>query len=175
MNLGLSELMKIKKNLKVQCLLVEFDEGKNSSSRFYKSFVDSNFTKLGNIVNDVSVKHIKLLKGSGRKIRRVGDREAANIIKDYIDIRDFSDIIVDISALPRSIFFLLIGKIITLLDKEYAENSKLKHNLFILTAENAKLDANTIEEGPDLDLNYTFGFSGGLELENHNPIIWFPI
>lgn len=175
MNLGIKELSSVSSALRIQCLLIEFDEGKNSPSDKYKKYVDENTTQLKGMVSSINTKKIKLLKSSDRKTRRVGDREAANIINSYTDIEKFTDIIVDISALPRSVFFSIIGKILSLLDKYSLNNSKISQNLYILTAENAKLDENIIEEGIDEDINYTYGFTDDLELSTNNPIVWFPM
>ena len=175
MNLGISELITTCPKSRIHCLLIEFDEGKNSPSNIYKKYVDENVKQLNSIAPNIETKKIKLLRGSGRKTRRVGDREAANIINSYTDISDYTDIIVDISSLPRSIFFSIIGKILSLLDDHYRKNQKFTHNLYILTSENAKLDSNIVEEGIDEDLNYTYGFTGELELSVNNPIVWFPI
>lgn len=175
MNLGIKELSSVSSAPIIQCLLIEFDEGKNSPSDKYKKYVDENTTQLKGIVSSINTKKIKLLKSSDRKTRRVGDREAANIINSYTDIEKFTDIIVDISALPRSVFFSIIGKILSLLDNYSLNNGKISQNLYILTAENAKLDSNIIEEGIDEDINYTYGFTDDLELSTNNPIVWFPM
>ncbi len=175
MNLGIKELSSINSTFDIHCLLIEFDEGKNSPSDKYKHYVDDNTRQLKEMVPIIATKKIKLLKDSDRKTRRVGDREAANIINNYSDIEDFTDIIIDISALPRSVFFSIIGKILSLLDNYSFNDSKITKNLYILTAENAKLDSNIIEEGIDEDLNYTYGFTGELELSINNPIVWFPM
>lgn len=175
MNLGIKQLSSINKTLSIKCLLIEFDEGKNTPSNRYQKYVTENTNQLNDIVNTLEIKKIKLLKDVERKSRRTGDREAANIINHYSDIQNFTDIIVDISALPRGVFFSIIGKILSLLDEYSINNDKVSQNLYILTAENAKLDSNISEEGVDEEINYTYGFTNELELSIKNPIVWFPM
>jgi len=175
MNLGLKNLI-ANNQIEVNTLLVEFDEGRSSASHDYERYVDDNTSELEMLSGIIIEKReISLWKGSGRKKRRIGDREAAdNIIISYDEIKEYSDIILDISALPRGIYFSLIGKILILIDSHKLGGNEL-HNFFIVTSENAKIDSMTQEEVVDEDLNYTHGFGGGLELTSEVPIIWFPI
>lgn len=175
MNDGIKLIANSNPDVDITCFLIEFNEGIDSSSRDYKKHVENNIKQLHSIQNiSVETKKIEMWKGKGRNKRRIGDKEAADILTSYNDIKSFSEIIVDISALPRSIYFSLIGKLLTLIDTNKL-NGKETNNLFILTSENAKIDQLTLDEDPDDDLKYSFGFGGGLELTFDNPIIWFPI
>jgi hypothetical protein len=175
MNLGIKNLLD-NNQIEVKILLIEFDEGRSSASHDYERYVDENTSELESLSGiNIEKREITLWKGSGRKKRRIGDREAAdNIIMSYAEINEYSDIILDISALPRGIYFSLIGKILLLIDSHKFNSNEL-HNFFIVTSENAKIDSMTQEEVLDEDLNYTHGFGGGLELTSEVPIIWFPI
>lgn len=175
MNKGIEIISSIDKSYNIKCLLIEFDEGKDSPSNRYTPFVEVNKEKLFKIIKYIETKRIKLINDTSRKSRRVGDRAAASIITDYKDLKEFTDIIIDISALPRGVFFSLIGKILILLDENSKNGSRSSQNLYVLTAENAKLDANIIEEGIDEEINYTHGFTKDLELSKKNPIVWFPM
>ena len=175
MNLGIKNLLE-NNQIQVKTLLVEFDEGRSSASHDYEKYVEKNTLELESLSSlNIEKREITLWKGSGRKKRRIGDREAAdNIIMSYDEINEYSDIILDISALPRGIYFSLIGKILLLIDNHKSNGNEL-HNFFIVTSENAKIDSMTQEEVLDEDLNYTHGFGGGLDLTSEVPIIWFPI
>lgn len=176
MNLGISTLLHSSPSISMKCLLIEFDEGKSSHSHAYKSFVDENVLELSELLaNQASeVRKMSLWKGVGKKRRRVGDRQAAEIIKDYSELKNYTDIIIDISSLPRGVYFSLIGKILSLIDT-YA--SDVVPNLFITVAENAAIDALIIEDAADEDLSYLYGFGGEIELTSvlEKPLIWFPI
>lgn len=176
MNIGIKKLIEISPNVKVHCLLVEFDEGKGSPSLKYKDLVEQNESELRNVLKglSISVKKIKLWSTAGKKKKRVGDREAANsIITEACDINAYTDIIVDISSLPRGVYFSLIGKILTLIDN----SNEININLFVLAAENAAIDELIKDRTPDEDLGYLYGYSGQLELasEIDKPTVWFPI
>lgn len=174
MNITISKLIECCPNIDLECLLIEFDEGPNSSSHKFKSLVDENIQELMSLLGSKKLvkKSIALFGGNGKRHKRVGDRNASGIIQNYEEIVIYTDIIIDISALPRGIYFSLIGKILSLV-----ETKPNPINLFVSVAENAAIDIKTKEFGADDDLNYLHGFGGRIELssEIEEPIIWFPI
>lgn len=175
MNMGIEAITNNPSVEKTTCILIDFEEGVGSSSIEYRELVDENFSNLTKIKNiDIVIKKINLWKGKGRNKRRIGDREASDLISSYSDIQEYTDIVVDISALPRGIYFSLIGKILTLIDINI-DNKRELHNLFVVVSENASIDQITTEDEPDDDLKYTLGFGGGLELTSEHPVVWFPI
>lgn len=175
MNEGIKQIVNCNSGVKIKCLLIDFDEGNDSSSKEYKNNVDINLNYLHSLKGiSIETKNISIWKGKGRNKRRIGDKEASDIFTTYNDILEYSDIIVDISALPRGIYFSLIGKLLTLIDINKSGGEE-KHNLFIFTCENAKIDQITIKDEIDQELKFSFGFGGGLELTSDDPIIWFPI
>jgi len=175
MNLGLQSILSNSPNLDIDCFLIEYDEGKSSSSRKYKGQVKENLRVLHGLLpaEKITSKKIELWSSEGKKKKRVGDQKVAEIFKDKDFFGSYTDIIVDISALPRGIYFSLVGQIQAILDNFYVESPL---NFFILTAENATLDAHTREFLPDAELSYVFGFKGGSELtSDKKQIIWLPI
>ncbi len=175
MNLALDKITNLQSNAIIDCLLVEFDEGKNSSSAKYKSLVAANLEFLNNEIkpNIVKLKKIKVWEGTGRNKRKIASRQASDfIITDYDEIKNYSNIIVDISSLPRGIYFSLIGKILYLIDRHDLEKEK---NFFVIVAENTEIDFEIKGNEIESDLDYLKGFGGGLDLSDDSPIIWLPI
>jgi hypothetical protein len=177
MNLGISSLLEISPDTVLDVLLINFTEGENSQSLKYKHLVEGNLKELyARIGKDRIRNHsIKTWEGKGREKRRVGDRRASEIFKSIEELEEYSDIIVDISSLPRGIYFSLIGKLLALIDRHYPIQTD-QPNLIILTAENAVIDSKVREHGIDEELHYQFGFGGGVERESLSlPTIWLPI
>lgn len=176
MNMGIDNLLTSCPNIDLDCLLVSFDEGKSSNSHEYSELVDKNTSELRTLLSGKTIleKNIKLWNTKGRKRRRIGDREAANLFVNYDDIKGYTDIVVDISALPRGVYFSLVGKLLSLIDKYCSDFSK---NLFLCVAENASIDNLIQENSIDEDLSYLYGFGGEIDLaaETEKPLIWFPI
>lgn len=175
MNFALIRLLNSRPDIKLECLLIEFDEGTTSSSLNYNSFVKDNMVEFEKIMDSrpVHKKKIKIKNTTGKRGRIVGDRNAADLIKSHSEIEEFTDIIVDISSLPRGLYFSLIGKILKLIDQKHQN----QQNLFLTVAENVKIDSQIQESDLEEDLTYLHGFGGQIELEanKEQPLIWFPI
>lgn len=175
MNTGIEVLRNSCPDLDIECLLICYDEGGNSSSKKYKSIVDENLAGLMKIIASEKIRkrYIDLWASTGTKKQRVGDRNVAEVFNDSKMFDLYTDIIVDISALPRGIYFSLIGKIQAILDEYYQHFNK---NFFIIISENAQLDSHIKEFEPDSELSYVFGFRGGSELtSDKKQVIWLPI
>lgn len=175
MNGGIQSLKLNCPVIDVDCLLIRYDEGRSSSSKKYKPEVKKNLDTLHNLIGleKIIIKKIELWSAEGKKKKRIGDQNVADVFNDPQLFVDYTDIIVDISALPRGIYFSLVGKIQTMLDEFYMHSDK---NFFIVTAENATLDSHIKEYQPDSELSYVFGFRGGSELtSDKKQIIWLPI
>lgn len=105
--------------------------------------------------------------------RRVASQNAARVFTKSDELSQYSDVIVDISGMPRSIFFPLVGSLLFLLDRD----SAIHTNLFVVVSEDAALDANIghdqIEEFADFLPTFRGGFA--LEATAELPKVWIPI
>ena len=81
---------------------------------------------------------------------------------------------MDVSSLPRGIFFPLIAKLLHLIDN--VTDPRLRPNLAIV-AENAAMDSLIAEAEIDEDADYLHPFRGTAEREAtaSHPKVWFPI
>src|SRR6185436_7818792 len=103
--LGIQSLKNCCPNLDIECLLIQYDEGRSSSSKKYKLLVDANVNNLNTIVptEKIKVRNIDLWTAAGKKKQRVGDKNVADVFNDAKMFDLYTDIVVDISALPRGI------------------------------------------------------------------------
>jgi hypothetical protein len=95
-------------------------------------------------------------------------------------LTDRTDIILDISSLPRVVYLaLMTGILETLIPDRTAPNalSSSNINFQVLVAEDAALDAQILSEDPSNDLVLIPGFSSALHAESVQdwPLVWFPI
>ncbi len=96
-----------------RCLVVEYDEGSTSPSRVHDDLAASNAETLGAVFNrpgQIVKRRIDMLSADGR--RRVGSRRAAEVFESVNDIAEFTDILLDINALPRSIYMPMLAKLL---------------------------------------------------------------
>lgn len=118
------------------------------------------------------------------------DDVSANIalssgIKKVLDkIGTQTDIVLDISSLPRVVYLALLTNLLNKLvpDKKGERSGRPPLeangiNFQVLVAEDAKLDGNIRAEDPSNDLVLIPGFTGALHLESVSdwPTVWFPI
>jgi len=157
-----------------ECLLIEFDEGPNSPSRAYSQLVDKNREILDKLMAGKGTVNSVSLPMWSEDGRRIGARRASESV-DASTINGFTDIVVDISALPRGIYYPIITKLLYHLD-DISEN-RPTCNLHVLIAENVSLDENIQEAGVDENATYLHGFSSDLEQEATAgiPVVWIPV
>lgn len=91
-----------------------------------------------------------------------------------------TDIVLDVSSLPRVVYLsLLTGILSILVSEKEASNALYARGVTfqILAAEDATLDGKIQSEDPSNDLIYIPGFSGALQAESFQdwPLVWFPV
>ena len=121
-----------------------------------------------------AIKETKI-KMKSKDGRRIGSRSSQYVFSDSgEEFNQYSDIIIDISSIPRILYFPLIGKLLHLYDNSIA---KSKSNIHILVSENPNLDVNIEMESIDEKAIYIHGFHGGVDKESNSsiPSIWLPI
>jgi hypothetical protein len=170
---GLYALRQVFDPAELAVTILLFDEGDTSPSRRYESLVQDNLSKLGAIVpvTQIEERQIRMFSTEGR---RITSRSAAAAFRSPSELQQFSDIFVDVSALPRSVYFPVLAKLLFLLDSMTGVRSP---NLFVLVSESAPLDRRIVEEGIDEDAGYIHPFRGGMDRESATgvPKIWFPL
>lgn len=135
----------------------------------YKKFIDKNIEEKGKLcAHWMMEKEISIITRKEYH-RYVGDDE---ISKFYArcDISQYTEILIDISALPKSLYFPLL---LVLVKKCKESNNRI--NLHVIACQDVNLD-NQIIESID-DLRFLKGFAGKLRSVSHKnlPKIWVPI
>lgn len=177
MCLGLQMLLDVNPSCVKKCLLIRYNEGPNSPSLQYQNQTNGNIANIHSLLagkGDICEVDIPMMSQDGR---RIGSRRASDAIDGDI-IKQFDDIVVDISAMPRSIFFPIITKLLYLLDEQGGGSQQASPvNLHVLTAEQVSLDKMIQEEGIDDHATYMHGFSSNLVQESNasSPRIWIPV
>jgi hypothetical protein len=177
---GIEAILKSGRQSVCDCLLVEFDEGPESPSVDYASQVADNVANLKMLLGQqpVITRSIKLWSGTGPDRHRIGSRGAAEIFSNLADVETYTDVAIDVSAIPRGIYYSLIGKLLHILDAEKQRNPQSSvPNLHVIVAENPVLDKNIREVDIDEAAIYVHGFAGDLEMVStaELPRIWIPI
>jgi len=156
-------------------LALEFQEGESSPSLAHAELVQENWAKVQRIVGDRGEIKSEILPFWSIDGRRVGPRNAANVFRSYDHLRPYSDIIVDVSAMPRGVYFPIIARLLYLVDQWPGDG--IAPNLHVLVSEDPNLDARIREEGVDETADFLHSFEGGFNKEAtaELPKVWIPL
>ena len=157
-------------------LVVEYDEGPQSPSQQYSDQRAANgrqlkalFENRGTIIR----RKVGMFSVDGR---RIGDRNIAKEFKCIDEFLGYTDVVVDISAMPRSLYFPLLAKIMMLFDQ--AHQCVPQPNLHVVVSHSTEQDSQIVDEGIDEAATYLFGFAAAsfeLEATRDQPRIWIPL
>lgn len=181
---GLKSILDVGGSGQRHCLLIEYDEGAGSPSNVYINLVNRNRQELDQLLGSRgSIRSHNLSMWSKDGQRRTSSRRANDMFTDLTNIvgfQEITDIVVDVSSLPRSIYLSIVAKLLYLIDRAYETKSNtncLPPNLHVIVAEDSSLDKQIQQQGIDEKATYLHGFSGELDLEATAgfPKIWFPI
>ncbi len=152
-----------------KAFVLDFVKNEQENTGRYKNLVSDNQENLKKILGDVDYE-IKRIIMRSLENHNIGGRNVTKIIGSDT-IQSYTDIIIDISAMPRGIFFPLISKAIALIDK--VDNTV---NLHVVVSENSKLDADIKTEGLAERASFIHGF-GNVEVEKYEnlPKVWVPV
>lgn len=127
-----------------------------------------------------SVSSIRLqLTGEGAEFRAVhAIQKGAQAVVEQIS--DCTDVILDVSSLPRIVFLSLMTALLDRIIRDKSVPEALHGagiNFQILVAEDSTLDSKIQSEDPSEDLVLIPGFGGGIKVESMArwPVVWFPI
>jgi len=157
--------------------LIEFSEGPASPSRMYRSRVDENLKTLIAMIDRRGVIHPREIKTRSAEGHRIASRSAGNIFKKIDDFAGYTDIVVDISAMPRAVYIPLIAKILHILDHAPTTAGAMQLNLHVFVWEDPALDQNIRDEGIEDTAVYLHPYSGAMDREATagQPKVWIPL
>lgn len=150
--------------------LIRFEEAPNSDSLKYSKRVDENLEVLYGLVSadKIHEKEIKMWNTSGENERPVSDPNSAKFINNNIDeLQKYDSIVVDVSALPQNIYFILLDKLLY--------NFYEKKKIYIMACENYVIDQKTNPVGIDEHAHYFMGYGATGNVNEDKPVIWLPV
>jgi len=156
--------------------LISFDEGRESPSHTYASQSKENGERLEKLIQDrgkIGHRTITMVSEEGR---RVGARSIAHEFSSPAEFSSYTDVVVDISALPRGLYMPLLAKFLALFDVESRDGEK--RNLHVIVSHSPATDGAIVEEGLEESASYLYGFAAAA-LESYStsgqPKIWIPV
>lgn len=156
----------------------ELDESIEQLTEENASALEATFSPLGETIT------ARVSTPEGEDEARASDalRQYVSMVLD--EISDKTDIILDVSSLPRATYLALLTNILNKLVPSKAIVDDLPHPLYangvnfqVLVAEDAKLDGQIRAEDPSNDLVNIPGFFAAWQMEKVQdwPLVWFPV
>jgi hypothetical protein len=156
-------------------IALDFREGPASPSLTHADLVEQNWAQLQSSVQGRGKLTTQPLEFWSAEGRRVSSQSARDLFVSATRFDGYSDIIVDISAMPRSVYFPLLARILHLLDNDQVAQMP-PTNLHVVVAEDPSLDTVTREEGVDQNAEFMASFGGGFDEEaTQTPKVWIPL
>jgi hypothetical protein len=158
------------------CIVLNYDDGTPKTETEYADLVKGNWEKLQSLMEtakgSISERNVAAPSKSGRRNTTFN---AAYVFESLKEFAKYSDIVIDISAMPRNIYFPLVHKLLALIDAGKKAGDKIP-NLHIVVSEDYKLDSCIVDEGLEEKASYLHSF-GAIELEAtaEKRRVWIPI
>lgn len=172
---GLAYIAALAGTCTLDLLAIEFDEGESYPTQALLDAAASNWTQLQSHITNgtVTSRPIRFRSEDGR---RIAARSAANVISRNEDITGYTDLIVDISSMPRAVYFPLISRLLFFHD-ELKNAAKPAPNIHVLVSEDPILDSQIREHGIDETASFLHPFEGEFNREatGVSPRIWIPV
>ena len=157
-----------------QCRLVEFASGSGLVAEEDLNRAETHRDTLRTLFKDDALATVQVAMRSedGRGTGGIRISEAFRDPQTYVG---FSDVVVDITALPAELYFPLIGTLLTVWDSDRGKSLRLR-NLHVVVCDNPQVDSMISPEGGD-KAELMYGFAGTLQRASIGaPIpIWSPV
>lgn len=177
MCLGLEALLAAGGEGRRDISLLTFDEGPDSASKEHTALRDENERRVRALAvgpsRALGERSIKMLSQDGR---RIGGRSVAREFAGQAEFAPYTDVVVDVSALPRGLYFPLIAKLLSIFDQPSKDGAS--RNLHVVVAHSPVVDASISDVGVDEKTTFLHGFSAAdfeREAKRDQPRVWLPV
>ena len=175
MGLGLKMLLEGGGEGPRDVLGLDFHEGQMSAPLNQQRLVTSNWEDIKASVGSRGTIVCQALKFWSAEGRRISSQSARSVFDSAKRLSPYTDVVVDISAMPRDVYFPLIARILHLLDHSPSRATS-RINLHLLVAEDPGYDASIHREGIDENAEFMASFGGGFDEEGApTPKVWMPV
>jgi hypothetical protein len=174
--LGLQRLLAASQKCTVDVLGLELKDESSSGSSDHRNAAEENWGIIKHALEsrgDARSQSVLFRSNDGR---RIAARSAANIFVEETALDKYSDVVVDISAMPRVVYFPLISRLLYFYD-ERRKILKSGPNLHVIVSEDPSLDTVIREYGVDETAAYLHPFEGPFnrEAKGGKPTVWIPV
>lgn len=173
---ALTQLLDDGKVKRCDACVLQFDNPEELAVDELIRLSDENLSNIQSLISSVGTVKVTTLKAGIVEGQRITATSATTVFSNTTEIEPYTDLIVDVSGMPRSVFFPLLSKLLYLLDKDANPQGRTP-NLFVVVSEDVEIDAAISHEGVDEFADFLPYFHGGFDREaiSEKPRVWLPI
>jgi len=160
----------------IDVVALEFQDELAGDSQQQRQASEANWQAFGAVVANRGTLTSKAVKFRNEKRDSIAARSAANLFADETAIEPYTDVVIDISAMPRVVYFPLISRLIFFHD-DRQKLGKPAPNIHAIVSEDPGLDTQIREHGIDEEASYLHPFEGPFnrEAKGGQPTVWIPV
>jgi len=175
-SLALKRLATVAPGCPIDVIALEFQDELAGDSAEQREAVAANWQAFGDAIGQRGTVTSKIVKFRNEKRDSIAARSAANLFADESAIEAYTDVVIDISAMPRVVYFPLISRLIYFHD-DRQRAGKPAPNIHLIVSEDPSLDTLIREHGIDEEASYLHPFEGPFnrEAKGGQPTVWIPV
>ena len=160
----------------IDVVALEFEDELATDSPAQRQAAEANERAFSGAVGGRGTVTSKVVKFRNQKRDSVAARSAANLFADDAMIAGYTDVVVDVSAMPRVVYFPLLSRLIFFHDDLRARGAAAP-NVHVAVSEDPGLDMRIREHGIEEEASYLHPFEGPFNREamGGQPTVWVPV
>lgn len=157
---GINTIYTINGTGKRDAILLRYYQSEEEKTVTPEESVSNHQKEIIDLLNRKGAKHciVPLIVRSNEE-KSIASIKAYSIITGIDDLANYSDIVVDVSAMPRGVFIPLLNKLLQIIDESNFKNPKRVINLHVVVSENFRLDAKIEDDGTEQTAEFIHGLS----------------
>ena len=172
---GVDLVVEASRDAKIDVVGLEFRAGPVAALSRHRNQSEKNWERVQAKIagrGDAEVRPVDFLTPEGR---RTTSQNSRNLFTNLTDFGTHTDIVVDVSAMPRSVYFPLIARVLYLVDQGRSGADR-GPNIHLIVAEDVELDSKIRREGIDEKAEFLASFGGRFDEEGiPTPKVWIPM
>jgi hypothetical protein len=174
--MALIRLATAAKNCAIDVVALHFEDELSANSPEQEQAAEANWQAFNAAVAGRGKLESKTVKFRNEKRDSIAARSAANLFADESHIEPYTDVVIDISAMPRVVYFPLVSRLIYFHDDRH-QGGKPAPNIHVVVSEDPRLDTLIREHGIDEEATYLHPFEGPFnrEAKGGQPTVWIPV
>lgn len=175
-SMGLTRLAAAAKACPIDVVALHFEDELAGDSPEQRASAEANGETFVRVAAGRGKVESKTVRFRNEKRDSIADRSAANLFADESVIEPYTDVVIDVSAMPRVVYFPLISRLIYFHD-ERLKLGKSAPNVHVLVSEDPQVDTLIREHGIDEEAKFLHPFEGPFnrEAKGEQPTVWIPV